>query len=71
VVFGCGKHDSYPDERKIQEVNCVNNLKQLGLAFHNYESTYKQFPITNVLNSDGTGSAAGTTTMTAPQRWQA
>src|SRR5437762_7604458 len=24
---------------------CKNNMKQLGLAMHNYESAYKQFPV--------------------------
>ena len=27
-----------------RRTQCKNNLKQLGLAFHNYESTYKCFP---------------------------
>lgn len=27
-----------------RRTQCKNNLKQLGLAFHNYESSYKQFP---------------------------
>ena len=27
-----------------RRTQCKNNLKQLGLAFHNYESTYNRFP---------------------------
>lgn len=27
-----------------RRTQCKNNLKQIGLAFHNYESTFKQFP---------------------------
>jgi prepilin-type N-terminal cleavage/methylation domain-containing protein/prepilin-type processing-associated H-X9-DG protein len=28
-----------------RRMQCANNLKQLALAFHNYESTYKVFPL--------------------------
>jgi prepilin-type N-terminal cleavage/methylation domain-containing protein/prepilin-type processing-associated H-X9-DG protein len=34
-----------------RRTQCINNLKQLGLGFHNYESTYKQFPFAYLLST--------------------
>lgn len=39
------------DARRIQS---KNNLKQFGLAFHNYHDVYQQFPIGADVRSDGT-----------------
>ena len=36
-----------------RRTQCKNNLKQLGLAFHNYESTHGQFPGALYLVGDG------------------
>ena len=32
---------------------CVNNLKQIGLAMHNYHSTYNAFPPAAITDADG------------------
>ncbi len=39
-----------------RRAQCTNNLKQVGLAFHNYESTNGAFPMTTILVPCPTGS---------------
>jgi prepilin-type N-terminal cleavage/methylation domain-containing protein/prepilin-type processing-associated H-X9-DG protein len=42
-----------------RRAQCTNNMKQIGLAFHNYESTVGAFPMTTVLVPCPTGAPGG------------
>jgi prepilin-type processing-associated H-X9-DG protein len=44
----------FPQERRRVRSPCHNNLKQIGLALHNYQNVYKSFPPAFVLGPDGT-----------------
>ena len=54
-----------------RRAQCVNNLKQIGLALHNYESTYHVFPpgYVSAFKDDGTdlGPGWGWASMLLPQ----
>lgn len=57
-----------------RKTQCFNNLKQIGLALHNYESTHYVFPpgyISNFdMNLNDTGPGWGWSSMLLPQMEQ-
>lgn len=52
VLFSLVLPPHYP-QRTRGRPPCKNNLKQIGLALHNYHDTYKSFPPAFVLGPDG------------------
>ena len=52
-LVGCDR--SYQDERKVQQISCVNNLKQIGLAFKIWAGDHgDKYPFQISTNAGGT-----------------
>lgn len=41
AVVGCGKSSPYRDEKKNQEINCINNLKQISLGLRIWSGDHR------------------------------
>lgn len=55
VLFACGCDQDRGDKRVVQKITCVNNLKQIGLAFRIWAGDHgDKFPFQVSTNAGGT-----------------
>lgn len=55
VAIGCFVYAQLilPAREQARSMSCSNNLKQIGIALHNYERTYRTLPLAVETDSDG------------------
>ena len=53
ATTGCKKSDGYVDKPEAMQINCVNNLKQIGLEFRIWEDDHHDKPPFEVSTNDG------------------